>query len=331
MNRVRSLVVFTVGCMLVVVPLLSQTKQAKPAFEVVSIKPTQPLNGGAIRIGGGARGDRFTLSAVTLRMILTTAYSAAGNTPISGQMQIINGPAWLESDRYDIEAKADCSGGTIAREQLQLMVQSMLEDRFRLKAHMETRELPIYHLVVAKDGPKIKKSEDQTPTPFVPANMPQPCASADATPALPPLPPPGQRGGPFDGGQTPRGAMMIMMSPTGMTLQATSVPIDNLVGMLQQQLGRNIVNKTDLKGLYDFKLTFSPEGLQSPFGGRGGAPVPPPTGAGAVGFGPTINGAATDPVPSLFTAVQELGLKLESTKGPVEVLVVESVQKPTEN
>src|SRR5204863_7096121 len=104
----------------------------------------------------------------------------------------------------------------------------------------------------------------------------------------------------------------------------------NLVGMLQQQLGRTILDKTELQGLYDFKLTFSPEGLQSPFGARGG-PTPPPAGAGAVGFGPTINGAATDPVPSLFTAVQELGLKLESAKGPVEVLVIESVQKPSEN
>jgi uncharacterized protein (TIGR03435 family) len=336
MNRVRPFALFIVGCMLIVAPLLSQTK-AKPAFEVVSIKPTPPLNGGAIRIGGGARGDRFTLSGATLRMILTTAYSKAGNTPLSGQMQIINGPAWLEADRYDIEAKADCSGGAIANEQLQLMVQSMLEDRFQLKAHMETRELPIYALVVGKDGPKIKKSEDQSPSPFVPANMPQPCSSAaNATPlpAPPPLPGPGQRGGPFDGGQMPRGAMMIMMNPTGMTLQATAAPIENLIGMLQQQLGRNIVNKTDLKGLYDFKLTFSPEGLQSPFGGRGGGPVPPaalPPGGGVVGFGPTVNGAPAEPVPSLFTAVQELGLKLESTKGPVEVLVIDSVQKPSEN
>jgi uncharacterized protein (TIGR03435 family) len=90
------------------------------------------------------------------------------------------------------------------------------------------------------------------------------------------------------------------------------------------------VDKTDLKGLFDFKLRFSPEGLATPFGARGAPPVAPP-GVGPVGPGGTIPAEAADPVPSLFTAIQELGLRLESTKGPVEVLVVDSVQKPTEN
>src|SRR5262249_7275513 len=148
---VRPILLFTVAFAAVVVPVLSQNKQPKPSFEVVSIKPTPPLTNGGIRIGFGARGDRFSQTGVTLRMILTQAYSNASNTPLSGQMQIIGGPNWMESDRYDIEAKADCNGGTISREQLQLMLQSMLEDRFQLKAHMESRELPIYNLVVAKD------------------------------------------------------------------------------------------------------------------------------------------------------------------------------------
>jgi uncharacterized protein (TIGR03435 family) len=123
--------------------------------------------------------------------------------------------------------------------------------------------------------------------------------------------------------------MMMMMSPTGLTMQATSVPITNLINMLQQSVGRPIVDKTDLKGLFDFRLQFSPEGLSlpAPPGGFG-----PGLGAGQVG-GPAGPGgtAAADPVPSLFTAIQDLGLRLESTKGPVEVLVVESAQKPTEN
>ena len=117
---------------------------------------------------------------------------------------------------------------------------------------------------------------------------------------------------------------MVMSSPTGMTLQAGAMPMTNLVGLLQQQLGRTVVDKTDLKGLFDFKLTYSPEGLSSPFG-RGGLPPPP----GAPGPSPVP--AAADPAPSIFTALQELGLRLESSKGPVEVLVIDSVQKPTEN
>ena len=114
-----------------------------------------------------------------------------------------------------------------------------------------------------------------------------------------------------------------------MTIQASGVPVGNLVGILQNQIGRPVFDKTDLKGLYDFKMTFSPEGLELP-GLRGLPRGAPP---GAIG-GPTGPGAATgaaDPLPSLFTAIQEMGLKLESAKGPVDVLVVESVQKPTEN
>jgi uncharacterized protein (TIGR03435 family) len=111
-----------------------------------------------------------------------------------------------------------------------------------------------------------------------------------------------------------------------MTMRASGVPITNLIGMLQQNMGRPIIDKTDLKGLYDFQLTFSPEGLNlpTPFG-----PIAP--GGGPAGPAAGTPNAAADPVPSLFTAIQELGIRLESSKGPVEVLVVESAQKPTEN
>jgi uncharacterized protein (TIGR03435 family) len=125
--------------------------------------------------------------------------------------------------------------------------------------------------------------------------------------------------------------MMMMMSPTGMTIQASGVPLANLSGMLQQQVGRPVVDKTDLKGLFDFRLQFSPEGLAmpTPFGA-----LPPNAVGGATGPGPA--GAAppamaSEPVPSLFTAIQGLGLRLESAKGPVKVLVIDSVQKPKEN
>jgi uncharacterized protein (TIGR03435 family) len=96
--------------------------------------------------------------------------------------------------------------------------------------------------------------------------------------------------------------------------------------MLTNQVGRPVIDKTDLKGLFDFKLTFSPEGIQGPFGN-----LPGPGGGAPIGGLSTTPNNAADPVPSLFTAIQELGLRLESTKGPVEVLVVDSVQKPTEN
>jgi uncharacterized protein (TIGR03435 family) len=120
----------------------------------------------------------------------------------------------------------------------------------------------------------------------------------------------------------------MMISMNGMTVRATATRLAVVVGMLQQQLGRKVVDKTGLDALYDFEMTFSPEGLDSPFGR--GFPLPPPGAAGAAGAGAS-QATASEPVPSLFTAIQELGLKLESTKGPVEVLVVDSVEKPTEN
>ena len=118
-------------------------------------------------------------------------------------------------------------------------------------------------------------------------------------------------------------------SPTGTVLRASCVPLANMINMMQQQVGRPVVDKTELKGLFDFTLQFSPEGLSGPFAPVGLGPGPGPgPGPGGPGAAPTT---AAEPVPSLFTAIQELGLRLESAKGPVPVLVVDSVQKPTEN
>jgi uncharacterized protein (TIGR03435 family) len=328
MKRIGKIVLFTAASAFAAFPLLSQTKP-KPSFEVTSVKPTAP--GPNFIRGGAPRGDRMDFTGANLRMLLQVAYGRIGNT-LGGQLQILGGPAWMDSDRYDIQAKADCSGGKLSREQTQLMMQSLLEDRFQLKAHKETRELPVYNLIVGKDGPKLKASADQTPPPLVAAGPPQPCDPEAANFTLPPLPPPPRGGGPDGRGglpdlsNMPRGAMFMMMSPTGMTMVTNGVPIGNLVNMLSNQVGRPVIDKTDLKGLFDFKLTFSPEGIQGPFG-----PLGPPPGGGPAPGGLSTTPNASDPNPSLFTAIQELGLRLESTKGPVEVLVVDSVQKPTEN
>jgi uncharacterized protein (TIGR03435 family) len=144
-------------------PLLSQTSpNPKLSFEVISIKPAAPLQTGYI--GGGPRGDRYTMTSSTLRMLLQSAYQRPSNTATAA-IQIVGAPNLVDSYRYDIQATANCGGGALSREQVQRMVQSMLEDRFQLKAHMETREGQVYNLVVAKNPPKIKVSEDQTPIP----------------------------------------------------------------------------------------------------------------------------------------------------------------------
>jgi uncharacterized protein (TIGR03435 family) len=105
---------------------------------------------------------------------------------------------------------------------------------------------------------------------------------------------------------------------TGLTMLGTAVPFSDFVSLLQQQADRRVIDKTKLTGLFDFELSFLPENPANAFG-PGGPPITPGS------------STAADPVPSIVTAVQKLGLRLESAKGPVEVLVIESVQKPTAN
>ena len=184
MKLAGKLLLFVASLAFAVAPLLSETKpqaaSSKPTFEVVSIKPSPPnLN---IR-GGGPRGNSLTLTGGSLRMLLQQGY-AKPNATGGGfqQTQIIGGPNWIDSDLYEINAKADCSNGPIPREQMMLMIQSMLEDRFKLKAHIETRELPVYNLVPGREGSKMKLSEDQSQAGPAAVGPPQLCG-----PPPPPL------------------------------------------------------------------------------------------------------------------------------------------------
>jgi uncharacterized protein (TIGR03435 family) len=234
------------------------------------------------------------------------------------ELDVFGGPDWMESARYDVQAKADCSGGIISRDQQALMVQSFLEDRFQLKTHIEIREMPVYNLVVGKDGSKLKASSDQTPaapqlTPGSQLCGPTPVKMPTAT--MPAFPAPGTDPSKFLS-QLPRGGIYIMPSPEGPMLQGGGVAIARFVDTLKRLTGRQVIDKTGLAGLFDIKLKFSIEGL---------ALLQPPP--GAVNETP----AAADPAPTLFTAIQDLGLKLEPARGPVQVVVIDSVQKPSEN
>ena len=135
------------------------------------IKPSVPGNGPR---RGGPRGDRIVMTKVTLKSLLQSAYPPTPGT--SGQLDVVGGPTWMDMDLFDIEAKADCSNGPIDRARYFLMIQSMLEGRFQLKAHTEPREVPIYELLVAKDGLKLKPSADQTP---INTGGPNPLSIAD--------------------------------------------------------------------------------------------------------------------------------------------------------
>jgi uncharacterized protein (TIGR03435 family) len=210
--------------------------------------------------------------------------------------QILGAPSWTGSARYDIEAKVSSSDTEalhdLSPDQRRLMLQPLLADRFHLKVHTEVRELPVLTLVVAKGGPKLHEAKP-----------------GDTYPN-------GLKGFNGQGG----GPGMMLMRPGQLTGQG--IPLSSLTRLLSQQLGSTVQDKTGLMGKYDFTLQWTPDRNASPMPG---APEPGQQGPGAA--------ASTDASgPSIFTAVQEqLGLKLESQKGPVEVLVIDHVETPSEN
>ncbi|HZU24541.1 MAG TPA: M56 and DUF3738 domain-containing protein [Bryobacteraceae bacterium] len=290
--------------------LMNARAQSQPpapplSFEVATIKPNHSGDG---RIGIRMPPGRFTATNITPEMLVEFAYGLKPN-------QVSGGPAWIRSDRYDVDAKLDDAQQQEMQKlsfeergaRMMSMVQSLLADRFQLAVKHDTKDMPIYGLVVAKNGPKLKKaSEEAVLPPSPPPAAPPPPSGSDAPDAPPP--PPAAPAPP------PRG--MVMMRPGQITM--TGAPISHLADALSRVMGRTVVDKTGLTGNYDLTLEWTPDPSDAPmFHGPAGAPQPPP---------PPANG------PSLVTAVQEqLGLKLESQRGPVETLVIERIEQPSEN
>lgn len=205
------------------------------------------------------------------------------------------------------------------------MMQNLLIERFKLAVHREKKDLPVYELTVAKSGPKLKASAGE-------ADAPDPAGRGAAPP---PPPRPGQMPRDADGfPQLPPGrrSMMIMM-PGRARWRLVDESMEQFSKSLQGMAGRPVNDSTGLTGKYDFELSFAPAAGGMGLMGRGPmiALPPPPPGAGGPG-GPDTS-ASDDSVPSIFTAVQDqLGLKLESKKGPVDTLVIDHIEKtPTEN
>jgi uncharacterized protein (TIGR03435 family) len=215
-------------------------------FEAASVKPTPPESTDQrIEVQPGGR---FRATNITLKGLLRMAYDVKG-------FQISGGPKWIDSTRYDVEAKA--AGNPNAAERL-VMMQVMLADRFQLKLHRESRELPVYWLVVGKGGPKIQRAADDTRSYRV---------------------------------------------TRGVVNTRTTIPA--LANVFSNWLERVVLDRTGLEGAYEVKLEWIPE--EEPE-------------------------SANHPGASLFSAVQEqLGLKLEARKGPVDILVIDGAEKPSEN
>ena len=299
-----------------------QVAGESPTFEVASVKPSTVQAGQRMLVmmrGGPGTDDpgQLTCTNVPLKSILMRAYDV--------KEYQINGPKWLDtSERFDITAKIPM-GAT--REQFKLMFQNLLAERFKLVLHHETKDLPMYALVVGKGGPKMKEpAEDAATAPPPPSPPPGSDGTgpvrlkmgADGMPQLPP-------------GVGKNGIVMMMVNGNGgmrMRMVANGQPVSALIDTLANQLGRPVVDATGLKAKYDITLDFAPDGLNGPMGGM--SPPPPPDGGGAVPMASASDGAGG---PTIFAALQEqLGLKLEQRKGPVDLLVIDRLEKvPTEN
>jgi uncharacterized protein (TIGR03435 family) len=267
-----------------------------PAFEVASIKQAAPQAPGRMMVRMGGDAGRVDYANVSLKDVLARAYNMK-------RFQV-SGPSWLDNERYDITAKVPDG---VKPEQVPAMLQVLLAERFKMVAHKETKEQPVYALVVGKGGPKLTKSEE--------ANE----GAAPKTIATP------------DGGRMapPKGAMMMRMSdgPGGNArMQANGVTLARFSDMLSGMLDRPVLDMTELTGNYDIALDVSMEdlaGMKRMAVGPGG-----PGGPGG-DHGPAPDAA---PAASIFTAVQSLGLKLDPRKAPVEFLIVDRGEKvPTEN
>ncbi len=311
---------------------MAQSPDDQLTFEVASIKPAAPMQPGRMMIGsrggpGSADPGHLTYNNLSLKNLLVNAFGVKGYQ--------ISGPAWLDSERFDVVAKIP-PGAT--KDQVKIMLQNLLKERFHLAVHHETKELPMYAMVVGKGGPKMKESpEDPPPTGDGPS------ADAAKLPDAPPSPtkvsvgpdgtiklPPGM--GPKNGC-----LMMMMVSPSGPKthMQCMKQTMSALADQLSNQMDKPVNDMTGLSAKYDFNLDFLPdENRMQAMMPAGGASVaftrdgdhPGPS-------GPKSDAPEANSVAPLPAAIQEqLGLKLEQKKGPVDLIVVDKVDKaPTEN
>ena len=275
----RAVVCIGLG-LLALAGILAQPSPPALTFDVAAIKPSAPDARGTFLNFQPPNGLR--VENAPLKMLITFAYDVR-------EYQVLGGPDWVSSARYDILAKAERTPGsadvpddfrkmndaqrTAKLHDMRERVRTLLADRFQLAIHKESKEGSVYALVIAKSGNKMELANDTGE---------------------------GQQG--LRGG---RGELTGMVAPPSM-----------LANFLSGQLGRPVLDKTGLTGKYNFKLKWSPE-ISEGLGPKHPGEEPPPQ---------PLDG------PTIFTALQEqLGLKLESQKGPIEMIVIDRVEKPSEN
>jgi uncharacterized protein (TIGR03435 family) len=265
------------------------------SFEVASLKPAAPnVDGRVMRRMAGGPGSTdpgtLTWNNVTVKILVTNAYNLKDYQ--------VEGPEWIDNLGFDLIAKLPPNTN---QDQVAQMLQTLLAERFKLVFHRETKQLPVFALVAAKGGSKM--TEVQMP------------AVSDSAPA-------GNR----DGAGPPRQngpGIRVMMTPSGVQLKG-NVTMTQLANQLTRQMGRAVLDQTELTGTYDVDISWMPDDLDiAP--GRGGP--------GPVGNSPDSSHAAAEPKLTLAQALQEkLGLKLDPRKSSAEVLIIDHAERvPVEN
>jgi uncharacterized protein (TIGR03435 family) len=297
--------------------LFAQAAAAKLSFEAATIKPAPALNLAAIangqipRVGMSVQGTRVDIGYMSLADLIPQAFNVK---PFQ-----VSGPDWLRTERFEIQARMP-EGTT--KEQVPEMLQALLAERFQLKIHHEMRENSVYALVVAKGGHKMKEAE---PDPEVP---PDPASGAGALPNGAQVKIDRAAGGATITTQE-GGAAKMSMTPDGhMRMEMSKMTMPGFVQMLTGLVDKPVVDLTELKGKYQVALDVSMDNLLSVARASG---MNIPGFAGAGGLGGQIQ--ASDPSgSSIFTSLQQLGLKLEPRKEQVDFIVIDHVEKtPTEN
>jgi len=318
------------GLMLAAGAAFGQTPAAPLAFEVASIKPAPTItpamvqSGQPIHAGMKIDASRLDIGYFDLMALITKAYDVKPYQ-ISGPDGITSLGAQMTAQRFDIVAKMP-EGTT--KEQVPEMLRTLLAERFKLVVHRETKEHAVWALVVGKGGPKMKEAE---PLPVAPT------VSADGGPAPPPstgsnqvtVNVNGAKGGAtVSDGQGGKQTMAPSADGKSMHLENSRITMADFAAGLAPMLDKPIVDMTELKGYYQIAMDIPMEELMA-IARKAGAMVPGPGGADAA-RAPVA--AAPEPGGSIFASVQQLGLKLEARKAPIEHIVIDHVEKmPTEN
>ena len=322
-----------IGCVVVLTVAIAAFAQtpAPLAFEVASIKPAGALGPlaiaqGKVSVGMKVDGAICNIGSFSLRDLVRTAYEVK-DYQISGLDSL---GAAMSAQRFNIQATLP-EGAT--EKQVPQMLQTLLAERFKLVIHRETRDQPVYALIVAKGGPKLKDAE------------PDPPAPADAAPAAPDAPKKGEAvfgqganqvrisGNPTDGkGMVvkggPMGQMHMTMADGKLHLEASKMTMASLADVATNFVGKPVVDMTELKGNYQVALDLSMDDIKNV--ARAAGLNMPGTPAGNAANAPVD---ASDPSgSSIFASVQQLGLKLDARKAPLPYIVVDHFEKmPTEN